>query len=208
MSHKNQTFDMDIPWKAGKTYRFRCIDSPRPSEEARFKEVYYGFFVGEAPENLEPNVSYYLKKILVHPDDFVMYNQSNQAVFVNKYPQSREKYELLDLNGQHLRKVLACNQNVLDIRHKIMSNQELPILEDCYIVERPYKMLPNPEVKGDPLDHTPAEEWELLEELTVYERLTYMEQVCRSLKELYTHRVYTEKVVAHWDLKLSNCLIV
>ena len=194
MSNNIQSNILPVPWGNGITYHFRYTAKLRSLRCDRFKAVYYGCFVDKAPDNLEPGVYYYLKNIHVVPNDHTYNN-----IPVGRYPQTREKYELLEFDAQCFRRILEKNVNAKNIGALVREGSDVPEDKECYIVERPYKVLPNEESSSD--------SYVELEKLTPYERLDYLAQICKALIELYKQKIGGTSIVAYRDLKLANCLI-
>ena len=203
---------LNIPWNDGEFYDFcyekcfRNFYAERDSEsfqdnpdsidcrntieihrQRRYKEVYYGYFTDRAPGNLKPGVYYYLKRIHALPTT-MLYND----VRISGYPQTRERNELLELSGSHLRKPLAVNFHSRKTAKMLDNTFDCQESQDCYVVEHPYREL-NPKT--------------VQQELTIFERLEYLDQLCDGLLELYNNRVAGRAICAYRDLKLSNGLI-
>lgn len=188
----NEKKILSIPWcQAGETvvcYDFYVEKELRTMRNDqgkvnRYKNVYRGFFVNEAPEGLEANVVYYLKHI--------------HALAQMPFPQLRDRYDLLDFGTRHIRDILARNDMAKSVAEETKSQRTYTEAADCYIVERPYS-----ELRGD--------EFQCIERMTVWERLEYVDQFCASLEELYqsSKAACGRQIAAHRDVKISNGLIL
>ena len=180
-----------ILWDKDKneTYRFRFKKHLRSKynrnrERDRWKDVYYGYFMGTAPEGLVPDIHYWLKEI---------------EISKREYPQFREQYDLVEFNQDHIRSFLARNPMAINAAEDIRAGNQ-PVMTDtavknyCYAVEQPYSEVGNQDIRH----------------MTIWERLEYIWQYCQALNELYessTH-VLSHGVIAHRDVKIQNGLIL
>lgn len=180
---------MTVDWDDYNEYEFRILHRQREMRNAdgfkdHYKSVYKGFFLGEAPEGVEPNVVCWLKVVEFSEE--------------TAYPQLREQYDLVEFpeeQAPRIRRPLARNAEAVRIARELKKGKD-PRLSNrlCYMVERSYSEL------------TPED----IRYLTPWERLEYMDQYCAALEELYevSPHVYGWAVEAHRDVKLGNGLIL
>lgn len=182
----------DINWAINATYPFYCTQILRPDLRdpnfnmySRCKHVFKGYFVDSAPDGLQKGVYYYLKFI---------HAISNSNTDFYQAPQLRERNELLPLKGTYFRKLDAINPDGLDVQSSLLEYFDCDDNWYCIAVERPYHEIPDNNS---------------IETMTAYERLSYLEQVCLALFDLYKdeYSVAGHRIIAHRDLKLSNCLV-
>lgn len=187
MSERNDL--LTVEWDDYTDYTFRILHRQREMRNAEgfkdhYKSVYKGYFLGQAPEGVEPNVVCWLKVVEFSEE--------------TAYPQLREQYDLVDFpedQAPRIRRPLARNPEAVRIAQALKNGEE-PCLSErlCYMVERSYGEL------------TPED----IQYLTPWERLEYVDQYCAALEELYevSTAVYGWPVEAHRDVKLGNGLIL
>ena len=167
-----------------------------------FKQVCYGYFVDRAPEGVEPGVYCFLLRIHALPNGYVYRKPAAGTAHSNedalcRFPQFRERYETLDLDKPHIRRILASNAGAEKVRNSLEKTFDCEDTKDCCVVVPPYKTLPE---YGD-------KDIQRCEELTPWERLEYIYQACLALLDLYSFELCGRKVIAYRDAKFSNFLI-
>ena len=160
-------------------YTFR---GKRMDKRAGIKQVYKGYFIGSAPENLHIDRLYILK--IIH---------LGQCGTRNGLPATREQYETLDYGGDHIREILARDETACRVEEQLRESAEFTERGMCYVIEPCYV----------PLEGLVP----YLDDTSFYERLEMTRQIALGAKEMTSTQIGNWKIDAHRDIKISNCMI-
>lgn len=172
-----------LQWDDETSYIFH-VD--HPFVEGVCKCVYAGYFVNSAPEGVRPFEPCCLKVITAYP---------NNSEYADR-PQGRERYDLVDFRGGHLRSSLARSQTAQRVVQSLRSSGDCTKTSQCYSVEPLYSLLP---------ERNPKQ----IDRLQPRERLEYLHQFTLGLLELYAREnaLGGRQIIAHRDAKIGNGLI-
>lgn len=162
--------------KEGISYTFYANNHPSPCD----KKIYFGTFRDKAPAGLMPGQAYCLKEI------------RGRAPFRSAHAANRECYDLLDYEGDHLRKILLRD----DAAEQVKDRLERGRLDDwdesivCKIIEPRYE-------SAEELFCNAAL-------LPICDRLDVILQYAQGAKELQGKSVAGFSVKAYRDMKVAN----
>ncbi len=178
-----------VRWDDTNTYTFYIKYARRTPDSNQgvipSKDVYIGYFSPSAPENLKVGELYCLKIVYAHGNR----NEETQSA------QSRERYDICNFGGAHIRKILACNSNTEHIRSQLEQSGDCDELANCCTVEPCYAIVPD-ENNG------------FIQSMTPWERLEFICQYAQALLELQKCRINGHQIIAHRDVKVSNAMIL
>ena len=169
-----------INWENGEEYTFDGIQLTR--DDSKSKNVWHGRFDGKAPCGLPLDKTYCVVEILVNG-------------LISEYPQRREYYDVVQFRGNHLRQILARNENARKVEEELSKGALQNRSRICYIVEPAYEST----------DEWFRECWQH----PVADRLDLISQYAEGCLELRSpeNRLDGRTVDAHRDLKTGNGLI-
>lgn len=179
-----------LVWDDGVHYEFEIERVLKPVMENGaknpyvFKGVYSGRFIGDAPGKAKPYELCCLKLI---------YPQSNKE-YAARFAQARERYELVDFGGDHVREILAQCKTAQSVERELKNTGDCSQVV-CYTVEPYYSQL--------------EEEPKIIGALTPWERLDYVWQYSKGLLEMQAdaNMIFGRRIDANRDVKLANGLI-
>ncbi len=172
----------------GRTYQFTVKECLTSKDN---KSVYSGCFEYDAPPGLEVGTLYCMKCRSIMLYSKHSYEVGGSSSF--SYPQHREYLDIMDFSGDHIRSVLAYDDETLALKNRISEDGAQNVRFDSKVIEHLYSTVP-------------------FTLMTSEQKLEVIIQVIAGLKELYgTHycRILDEDITidAHRDLKFSNVML-
>ena len=190
-------FTKENPTTKKKTdYRFLCQDCYTNPDNP--KQVYSGYFPGEAPAPCIPGERYCLirvdfRKLVNVPPDLDSGEAEDYLKTAFRLPAARDYHDLYPFTGQFLRKVLVQDDNTASLFQKKrppapedLANQAFSVIEPQY--ERCDRFF---------------DEFKT----TTEQRLRFFYRITLGLKELYGSKYYGREIDAHRDLKERNIML-
>lgn len=164
----------------GNEYHFHFTDAKGINRNQPSKLIYLGTFQDKAPAGLKCNTEYCLKHF-----------PNIQDPAEERYAQCREAYDLLDYNGEHLRKILFRNDAAARVCQLLQEGKAFnTTFKDCITIEPCYRDL------GDYFKNC--------NEYPTLTRLRIVLQFAQGLRELTENTVGKKRIVADRDVKWEN----